>query len=410
LGRETRVNDPRQQAKTAAESAGGRLAHPGMLGKAAAFAEAGNIAGAERVLGQMREEAARSDDEGLVATANLGLQLCRLINQFDEASAELDRAYNQMAAMRTAEREALSRSLASMLTSSAPLSLGAARIAAAVLHNRSTLPFALGIVEVRAPAEVRLKRRELRVRLLGGFEVSLDGRPIGDWRSARARHVFAYLVLNWRQPVSRHQLMGLFWPEHSEDRAENNLSLAIMAARRILGAQSPGAHDLIRAGGGAYGLGAVDVRLDVDEFQELLDRAGELESAGRDLEACEALDGAIEVYAGEFLPSGLYEDWTVERRQHLHDSFAEALARRARLARRLGDYRGAIDANRRLVDCDPANEEAHCELMLDYLKTGQRSRALRQAQLCADALDRHVGVSPGRRTVAVIRLVQQQSI
>jgi DNA-binding SARP family transcriptional activator len=296
-----------------------------------------------------------------------------------------------------------------MLTSSAPLSVAAARTAAAVLHNRSTLPFALGIVEVRAPAEVRLHRRELRVRLLGGFEVSLDGRPITDWRSARARHVFAYLVLNWRQPVSRHQLMGLFWPEHSEERAENNLSLAIMAARRILGGQSAGAHDVIRAGGGAYGLGTVEVHLDVDEFQALIDRAAAHEAAGRELQACEALDAAIEVYAGEFLPSGLYEDWTVERRQHLQDSFVEALSRRARLARRLGDYRGAIDANRRLLDCDPANEEAHCELMLDYLKTGQRSRALRQAQLCREALDRHVGVSPGQRTVDVIRLVQQQS-
>jgi DNA-binding SARP family transcriptional activator len=217
--------------------------------------------------------------------------------------------------------------------------------------------------------------------------------------------VFAYLALNWRQPVSRHQLMGLFWPEHSEERAENNLSLTIMAARRILGGQSPGAQALIKAVRGAYGLDAVRVSLDVDEFQELTERAAVLEAAGREPEAAEALDAAIETYGGDFLPSGLYEDWTSERRQHLHDNFIEALARRARLARRAGDYRTAIDATRRLLDSDPANEDAHCDLMLDYLKSGQRSRAVRQAQLCREALERHLGVEPGARTLEVIAAV-----
>ena len=54
------------------------------------------------------------------------------------------------------------------------------------------------------------------------------------WRSKRARQLFAYLALNRHDDLSRHRLMGVFWPEHSEERAENNLSLTVLAVRKLL--------------------------------------------------------------------------------------------------------------------------------------------------------------------------------
>lgn len=378
------------------------------LSRVSALVAAGEIWGAERALRRLRDLAADRQDRALMATAALGLDLCRLIAQFDEATIELDKAHERTLALRAVERATLSQSLSAVLSAGLPEESAFVRTATAVLHAASRLPFALGIVEVAAPLELRPGRRELRVRLLGGFEVSVDGAPVTNWRSARARQVFAYLALNWRQPVSRQRLMGLFWPEHSEERAENNLSLAMMAVRRILGAEQD-AQGLIRASGGAYSLASVDVRLDVDEFLDLMARAAALEAAGSKEEAAEALDGAISLYGGEFLPGARYEDWTAERRQHLQDSYVEALSRRARLARGSGDYKTAIATGRRLLECDSANEDAHRDLMLDYLKTGQRYRALRQAQTCLQALKREVGVAPGRATLDVIQLISRRS-
>ncbi|MFI5269787.1 MAG: bacterial transcriptional activator domain-containing protein, partial [Chloroflexota bacterium] len=83
----------------------------------------------------------------------------------------------------------------------------------------------------------------------------------------------------------------------------------------------------------------------------------------------------------------------------------DVLQRRAGLARRANDYDMSIDLNRRLLARDPAYEAAHRQLMLDYLSTGQRSRAVAQMTLCREALMRHLGVEPEPATQVVFAKV-----
>jgi DNA-binding SARP family transcriptional activator len=219
----------------------------------------------------------------------------------------------------------------------------------------------------------------MRVRLLGRFDVEMDGTPLPAWRSRRARQLLQYLLLHHGEEISRHRLMGLFWPEHSEERAENNLSLTVMALRRVLDQTVAGSGARVAFRSGAYHLELSELWLD-----------------------SEAFDAAIALYGGDLLPGELYEEWTTSRRQRLQDRFLEALQRRAVLARLDGDLDLSIRLNQRILETDPAQEAAHRQLVLDYLATGQRSRAAQQLEACREALRRHLGEEPDGETLALL--------
>jgi DNA-binding SARP family transcriptional activator len=299
------------------------------------------------------------------------------------------------------------------------------------LGSTFVLPFALGVVELERPASLApalvepapsrsktaggssagsgvspaSKSKKLRIRMLGRFEVEVDGVVVESWRSKRARQLCAYLALNRREDLSRHRLMGVFWPEHPEERAENNLSLTVMALRRLLDGERTGSQTLVPFRASAYALEAGALWLDTDAFEEAASAGSRFEAASDFEGAAASLDEAIELYAGDLLPADVYEDWTVDLRQHLQDLHTDVLQRRAGLARRTNDYDTSIDLNRRLLTRDPAFEPAHRQLMLDYLATGQRSRAVAQMSLCREALQRHLGVEPEPATRAVFAKV-----
>jgi DNA-binding SARP family transcriptional activator len=75
----------------------------------------------------------------------------------------------------------------------------------------------------------------LEARLLGRFEVRLDGDPV-ELASRPAQSLFAYLALNPNVPHRRERLAGTLWPDTSDANARNRLRHALWTLRRALGA------------------------------------------------------------------------------------------------------------------------------------------------------------------------------
>jgi DNA-binding SARP family transcriptional activator len=351
----------------------------------AAFDDLASVAG----------DGGRSDPAAVLGRMLLGL---------DEAAHAVDVAQRRISTLRESQQDlrALIEELLIARPSSGVEPFETGWVAAA-------LPFALGIVDLPLPAppldERPSVKPSLTVRLLGRFEVEVNGRSLPAWRSRRARRLFAYLGLNRREDVSRHRLMGLFWPDHSEDRAENNLSLAIMALRRLIDPPGIGAASLVGFRAGCYFIDAADIRVDTEEFTATVAEAARLEARGEVSAASQALDTAIGLYYGDLLPAEPYEEWTIGPRRRLQDTFAEALQRRARIARAQSDYEMSVRLTSRLLDGDPANEEAHRQLISDYGQLGQRSRAVAQMDACRLALRVHLGVQPDPETLLLFARV-----
>src|SRR5512144_3434354 len=74
----------------------------------------------------------------------------------------------------------------------------------------------------------------LEVRLLGKFEVCVDGRPVElPLRAAQA--LLAYLLLNAGTEQRREQVAGLLWPDMTDAKAKDNLRHTLWVIRKALG-------------------------------------------------------------------------------------------------------------------------------------------------------------------------------
>lgn len=217
-----------------------------------------------------------------------------------------------------------------------------------------------------------------RVRVLGGFGVAVDGRPVPTdaWRSRRAADLVKLLAIEAGHRMHREQAMDLLWPELPAEAAGANLRKAVHYARRALGGPAS-----IAVTGHVLALwpGAV---LDCD--LERFDRAADAALASGDAATCAA---AAALYTGDLLPDDRYEWWAEERR-------AKVRTRYLALLRAAGDWT-------RLLEWDETDEEAHRALMRQHLAAGRRREALRQFERLRRALRERIGVSPDAETVAL---------
>lgn len=220
----------------------------------------------------------------------------------------------------------------------------------------------------------------LRVHLLGGLALEVEGAPIEPPTSRRARSVLAWLALN-RGPHPRVEVAGRFWPDLTDSSARGNLRLAIWAIRRALG---PAADSCLLATRDQVGLVANGAMwVDLLEFRRLV-------SEGRNEEA-------LELCRGEPL-ADLEDEWVYEPREEHREQVLEALGRLATQADARGDVHHAIAWTRRQVALDPLGEEVARDLMRRLGAAGDRGAALASFERLRERLERELGIAPSRAT------------
>lgn len=218
---------------------------------------------------------------------------------------------------------------------------------------------------------------DIRISVLGGFHVRLDGRPVPDevWRRNRARALVKVLALAPGRRLHREQLMDTLWPSLSAEAAAGNLRKAIHFARRALGAGH------IRVNGELVTLEASGLWIDVHAFDVAV-------AAGHRSEA-------LDLYRGDLLPEDRFEPWTEDLRERLRIRFHNLLLDEAVALERRGDVEAAADVLDRLVASDPLHEEAHLVLMRVLARAGARHLALARYRQLEARLRDELGVEPG---------------
>src|SRR5919112_4889198 len=75
----------------------------------------------------------------------------------------------------------------------------------------------------------------VRIRLLGGFSVSVGSRILeeGAWRLRKAANLVKILALSPGHRMPREQVMNLLWPDLGTKAAANNLRQVLHVARKI---------------------------------------------------------------------------------------------------------------------------------------------------------------------------------
>ena len=236
----------------------------------------------------------------------------------------------------------------------------------------------------------------LRIFVLGRFEVLQGTRLIESeqWRSGKARGLFKILLTRRNYAINRHEALELLWPELDQDRAANNLNQAVYSLRRTL---EP---DLARASASAY-LKTEGAKLqlqsgllesiDLDEFKRLVSQAQQSGQLG-------AYEAAVTLYAGDYLPEDLYEDWSVSRREALRQQWIELLLQTAEVCRQQGLDEKYQQYLYQVLESDFANEEAAQKLMESLAETGRREEALLFYRNFSTRLQNRLSIEPMAET------------
>jgi predicted ATPase/DNA-binding SARP family transcriptional activator len=216
------------------------------------------------------------------------------------------------------------------------------------------------------------------VRLLGGFEVTVDGHtvPADAWRRRHAAALVKLLALQPGHRLLRDQVLDLLWPDVPVDDAVPRLHKAAHYARGTLAAREA----VVLSGEAVSLFPDARVSVDVEDFDAAAAAAVSTEDPA-------ATAAALDRYPGDLLPDDLYEPWTEQDRERLR-------LRRLELLRLAGRW----DA---LVAADPLDEEAHLRLVQQHVRRGDRRAALRQLDQLEMVLHHELGASPSDAALAL---------
>jgi predicted ATPase/DNA-binding SARP family transcriptional activator len=235
-----------------------------------------------------------------------------------------------------------------------------------------------------------MMEQELRVRVLGGVELAVSGRPLVELASAKATALLVYLAVTGTGH-SRSALAGLLWSDLPEATARANLRLALTKLRRVLPEHLEVTRQAVALAPGRP--------VWVDAVEMARAAAGE---PGPD-----ELLAAVRLCRGELLEgfavagAPLFDDWLIGRRGVARADMLALMDRAVALARDRGDAATGVEVARRMLELDPLQEEAHRALMWFLAAGGQRTAALVQYETCRYVLREELAIEPSAATVAL---------
>ncbi len=235
---------------------------------------------------------------------------------------------------------------------------------------------------------------QLRLRLLGGFDLhAASGSPVG-LPPRKARALLAFLALAEGKPQSRERLAALLWEDADLNQARTSLRQALTAIRRCL---AEAEIEVLDAGSESVRLDPGAVEVDALEFARHAQSGG---PSGH--------EAAIELYKGNLLDgfdvrAPAFEDWLRAERERLRQLATHVLATLIDEHLRAGHPGQALAAATQLLALDPLREDIHRDTMRIFVAQGRHAAALEQYRRCREILRLELGVPPEPETERLYR-------
>ncbi|MBN1659119.1 MAG: AAA family ATPase [Anaerolineae bacterium] len=258
---------------------------------------------------------------------------------------------------------------------------------------------------------------------MGTFEVTLDGISLAGFRSAKARALLAYLVVESGRPHRRAALEALFWGQYPERSAHQSLRQTLVNLRDLLAPLAPPAgweRGASRAAGltitrheVGFHLEPGQVWVDLHTFDQLLAAADSQHAGSEQPDLAGFLAQAMALYRGPFLAglslrdSPAFEEWRLLHQVQRHDAALAALERLAAHHLAAGHSDQAAQVARRQLALEPWSETANQSLMLALALEGQRGAALRQYEECRRVLAEELGAELSPETETLARQIRE---
>jgi len=237
----------------------------------------------------------------------------------------------------------------------------------------------------------------LFIRLLGPFEILLDGKRRTAFHSDKERALLAYLCLEYEVPHRREKLAGLLWPDYPESAARTNLRNALANLRKVIGdrPQNPGKENSPTF----LHITPKIIQFNIDS-DAWIDALAFLSTLEKSQATVAELEAAVGWYRDDFMAgfsladSNLFEEWLIIQRERFRRLSFDSLHRLVDAYTTQGEVKQALVHARHLVALDPLSESAQQLLMRLLTYNGQSNQALVQYERYADLLVEEIGVEP----------------
>lgn len=236
------------------------------------------------------------------------------------------------------------------------------------------------------------------LRLLGRFEARLKSGAAVELKTRKGELLLTYLALSPGKTFPRDRLATLLWSDRSEEQARHSLRQTLTVVRNEF---NGGGSPPFLTEGDRVGLNAEAFDVDAMAFERLV-ASGDAEELAQ----------GCALYRGDLLEDVSvrdegYEEWLLVERQRLHGAALRALGRLLRHQEQSQAADRIAGTAQRLLQLEPANEQAHRALMRLYAEQGQREAALRQYRECRAALKRELNAEPGKETEQLHRALTE---
>src|SRR5512133_471853 len=240
--------------------------------------------------------------------------------------------------------------------------------------------------------------QQVRIAMLGGFEVQIDGVAVPPrvWRLNKARSVLRLLALAEGNSLHRDAVVEALWPGLEAAAANNNLHQALHAARRALALAGAPA-DVLRLREGVVALCPDGgLQTDVHELEVALEKA----MAAEDLDLM--LDVAARCSPG-LSPEDRYADWVRPYQDHVASLRRLAVLAAAAQLVILGRAYEAARALEPIANARPTDEEVQRALMAAYDAGGRRWDAVAVYESLRSRLEEEYAALPSGETTTLYR-------
>jgi len=228
----------------------------------------------------------------------------------------------------------------------------------------------------------------LHLRLLGGFELHIQGRKIAGAEdlTPQQREFLALLATQDGFALSQAEVQRLFWEGVEPEKARASFDTTLSRLRRTLKKLLPDGNvaDYLQLRNGILRLKACVV--DAAEFEAAADHGLECAGADRPWEAGFTLERAVECYGGAYASAvdSLYQ--VLDRRALLEEKYVRCVLALATIRQSAGQTGEAMDLLRRALGLCPEDEALYRALYSLYCERGMQRQAAELLQRCRRAL------------------------
>jgi DNA-binding SARP family transcriptional activator len=254
----------------------------------------------------------------------------------------------------------------------------------------------------------------LSVALFGGMEIRVrdeQGRDESVALTGRPRKLLAYLALSRRITRHRHELTDVLWSDQDDATRAGSFNTTLWRLRQAIERPPLRAASIVicdRSGAVAL-CGEDQLRTDLDVYARLVAPALAKQPQALSERDVADLEQGVVLYSGDVL-AGVDDHWALREREKHRRMQLNALGRLLQVDIDRANVKQGIGRAQAILDMDPLREDVHRALIMLFMQSGQRARALMQFECCRDILRRELAIMPMPETVSLYQQISDGAI